>query len=345
MKLLLGVFMLCLCFSQASLASVDKTLNIYNWSEYLPDDVLADFEKETGIHVNYSTYDSNETLYAKLKANPQAGYDIVVPSTYFIDRMIREKMLTPLDKKQLSNFKNLNPELLNKVFDAGNRYSIPYLSSSTGIAYNDLYFAKGSIQSWADLWGDRFKDKLLILDDVREVFSMALLSLGYSPNSSNPQQIQTAYSVLVELLPNVKLFNDEAVKAIYIDEDATVGMAWSGDIYLANQDNPHIQFVYPKEGFVIALDSIVIPRHAPHIENAYLFINFVMRADIAARISQATGYMSPNLAAEALLPADVRNNRIIYPDQQTLKRGYFQTDAGDAAPLYEKYLEHLKISA
>lgn len=344
MKFLLRIVMLCIVLSPAAFAA-DQTLNIYNWSEYLPDDVLKDFEKETGIHVNYSTYDSNETLYAKLKANPLAGYDIVVPSTYFIDRMIREKMLTPLDKSQLTNFKNLNPELLNKVFDPQNLYSVPYLSSATGIAYNDLYFPKGSIQRWGDLWQSRFKDTLLILDDVREVFSMALLSLGYSPNSNTPQQIQTAYSVLVQLLPNVKLFNDEAVKAIYIDEDATVGMAWSGDIYLASQDNPHIQFVYPKEGFVISLDSIVIPKAAPHIANAYLFINFVLRPDIAARIAQATGYMSPNLAGEALLPPELRNNRTIYPDQQTLKRGYFQTDAGDATPLYEKYLEHLKISA
>ncbi len=254
-------------------------------------------------------------------------------------------MLIPLDKSKLPNFKNLNPELLNKNFDPNNIYSIPYLSTSTGIAYNDQYFAKGSITRWQDLWDKRFSGQLLILDDVREVFSMALLSLGDSPNSTDPQHIQLAYRALVKLLANIKLFNDEAVKAIYIDDDATVGMAWSGDIFLASQENSHIQFVYPQEGFVISLDSIVIPRHAPHTANAYQFINFVLRPDIAARISQATGYMSPNLAGQALLPADMRNNPIIYPDQETLKRGYFQTDAGDASALYEKYLERLKISA
>lgn len=323
----------------------DNVLNIYNWSEYLPDDVLNDFEQETGIHVNYSTYDSNETLYAKLKANPEAGYDVVVPSTYFIDRMIREKMLTPLDKSQLSNFHHLNPVLLNKNFDPHNTYSIPYLASATGIAYNDLYFAKGSITRWSDLWEPRFNDQLLMLDDVREVFSMALLSLKDSPNTTDPQQIKAAYNLLLRLLPNIKLFNDEAVKAIYIDEDATVGMAWSGDIFLANQDNPHLHFVYPEEGFVIALDSMVIPRHAPHLANAYKFINFILRPDVAARISQATGYMSPNSSAVALLPAEIRTNPIMYPDAQTLKRGYFQLDAGDTSTLYEKYLERLKISA
>lgn len=328
------------CFAQDA-----GILNVYNWSEYLPDDVLEQFQKETGIHVNYSTYASNETLYAKLKANPEAGYDIAVPSTYFIDRMIREKMLVRLDKNQLPNFKNLNPALLNKNFDPNNNYSIPYLSSSTGIAYNDNYFAKGSIRRWTDLWDKRFTGQLLILDDVREVFSMALLSLGDSPNSTDPQQIQAAYQKLLPLLPNVKLFNDEAVKAIYIDDDATVGMAWNGDIFLANQDNPHIQFVYPEDGFIVALDSVVIPKNAPHLKNAYTFINFVLRGDIAARISQATGYMSPNSAAVALLPAAIRNNPIIYPDAATLKRGVFQTDAGDASLLYEKYLERLKVRA
>lgn len=346
MKILYFIAALCLSTPLFVTATVsDNTLNVYNWSEYLPDDVLNDFQKETGIHVNYSTYDSNETLYAKLKANPQAGYDIVVPSTYFIDRMIREKMLTPLNKSKLTYFKNLNPILLNKSFDPGNHYSVPYLSSATGIVYNDQYYTQGSVTRWSDLWQERYRDKLLILDDVREVFSMALLRLGYSPNTTDPQQIHNAYETLVDLLPNIKLFNDEAVKAIYIDEDATIGMAWSGDIFLAQQDNPHIQFVYPLEGFIIALDSLAIPRYAPHIDNAYRFIDFVLRADIAARISQATGYMSPNAAAVARLPAEVRNNPVIYPNQQTLKRGFFQSDVGEASPLYEKYLERLKISA
>ena len=334
-----------LLISCGSFADATKVLNVYNWSEYLPDDVLDTFQQETGIHVNYSTYASNEALYAKLKANPEAGYDIVVPSTYFIDRMIREKMLIPLDKSKLSHFKNLNPALLNKSFDPNNVYSVPYLGSSTGIAYNDQYFAKGSITRWSDLWDKRFSGQLLILDDVREVFSMALLHLGYSPNTVDPADIEAAYQSSVNLLPNVKLFNDEAVKAIYIDDDATIGMAWNGDIFLANQENPHIQFVYPAEGFVVSLDSVVIPKNAPHLANAYQFINFVLRADIAARISQATGYMSPNSAAVALLPPEIRNNPIIYPDQATLKRGIFQTDTGDASALYEKYWERLKIQA
>lgn len=344
MKYLLA-FVTTLLLSAAALADDDNTLNVYNWSDYISDDVIQQFQKETGIHVNYSTYDSNETMYAKIKANPDAGYDIVVPSTYFVDRMRHQHMLLKLDKSKLSNFKNLNPALLNKPYDPNNQYSIPYLASSTGIVYNDKYFPVNSITKWADLWQPQYHDKLLLLDDVRDVFSMALLALGFSPDTADPEQIKTAYNKLLSLLPNVKLFNDEAVKAIYIDEDATVGMGWSGDIYLATKENPHLHFVYPQEGFVIAQDSMAIPIGAKHIESAYRFINFLLRPDIAAKISMSTGYMSPNLAAVKLMPEDVRNNQIIYPSTETLKRGHFQLDVGDASNLYEKYLELLKIGA
>lgn len=322
-----------------------EIVNIYNWSEYLPADVINQFEKETGIKINYSTYGSNETMYAKLKSAPNAGYDIVVPSTYFIDRMRRQSMLQKIDKTKLPNFKNLNPELLNKSFDPHNDYSIPYLWGATAIVVNDKYYPKGSITGWTDFWHNDLKNQLLLLDDTREVFAIALFLLGYSVNDTNPNHIKAAYEKLEQLLSNVKLFNDEAVRNIYIDEDATIGMGWAGDIFLAHQENPHVQCVYPKEGFIISMDNIVLVKNAPHIENAYKFINFILRPDIAKRISLNAGYATPNLAAYKMMPKDILNNPIIYPDQNTLHRGQFQEDVGDAAAIYEKYMELLKISA
>jgi spermidine/putrescine transport system substrate-binding protein len=326
-----------------NIAHADEVLNVYNWSSYMPDDVIQQFEKETGIAINYSTYDSNETMYAKLKADPTAAYDIVVPSSYFVDRMSHEHMLQVIDKTKLSNFKNLNPDFMNKAFDPHNQYSVPYLWSSTGIVVNTKSFPKESIKRWSDLWKPEYKDQLLLLDDTREVFSMALIVLGYSANDTNPDHIKQAYEKLKQLLPNVKLFNDEAVQNIYIDEDAQLGMGWSGDIFLANQENPAVQYVYPQEGFVIALDNLAIPQGAKHLENAYKFINFLLRPDIAARISQEIGYGTPNAAALKLLPKDIRNNSIVYPDKQTMQRAQFQTDVGDAVDVYEKYLELLKM--
>lgn len=339
----LGAIVLAFIFSTAF--ADDKIVNLYAWSDYLPDDVAQQFEQETGIHINYTTYDSNETMYAKLKADPNAGYDVVVPSSYFIDRMAKQNMIQPIDKSRIPNFKNLDPELLNKEYDPHNQYSIPYLWGTTCIVVNDKYYSPQQINSWNDFWNKQFKDQLLLLDDTREIFSMALLSLGYSPNDTNPDHIKQAYYKLLQILPNVKLFNDEAVQSIYIDEDATVGMGWSGDVFLANQENPHVQFVYPKEGFVIWVDNMAIPTGAQHLDNAYKLINFILRPDIAEKISTEVGYASPNLAAIKLMPPDVQHSQIIYPSKEILSKGQVQTDVGSAAGLYEKYMELLKIGA
>jgi len=322
-----------------------EILNVYNWSEYLPSELLKQFERETGIKVNYSTYDNNETMYAKLKAVHNAGYDIVVPSTYFVDRMRRQGMLLKLDKSKIPNFKNLNPELLNKSYDPHNNYSIPYLWGATAIVVNDKYYPRGSITRWADFWQPKLKNQLLLLDDTREIFGIALLVLGYSVNDTNPEHIKIAYEKLKQLLPNVKLFNDETVRNIYIDEDALIGMGWAGDAFLANQENPHIQYIYPQEGFIISMDNMTIVKNAPHVENAYKFINFILRPEIAKQISLSVGFATPNLVAYKMMPKEILNNHIIYPSQEILHHGQFQVDVGNAATIYEKYLELLKIGA
>lgn len=321
----------------------ENIVNIYNWSNYISNDVLKEFTKETGIKVNYTTYDSNETLYAKLKANPNTGYDIIVPSTYYVDRMRQQGMLQPLDKSRLPNFKHLNPALLNKVYDPGNHYSIPYFWTSTGIVVNSKIHPVQQLQAWADFWNSRFRNQLLLLDDVHEVFSMALMVLGYSPNDTDAEHIRQAYLKLKQLMPNVRLFNNDGVKSLFIDEDLTVGMAWNGDIYQAAQENPALHFIYPKEGFVISIDSMAIPIGASNLRNAYIFINFILRPDIAKKLSLATGYPTPNLAAYKRMPKSILTNTMIYPDKKTLQRSVVQVDVGAAETIYQHYWELLKI--
>lgn len=329
--------------TQLSLGNAQEILNVYNWSGYLPEEILKKFEKETGIHVYYSTYDSNETLYAKLKANPRAGYDIIVPSTYYLDKMRQENMLRKIDKSLLPNFKNLSPQLLNQIFDPNNNYSIPYFWGTTAIVANAHYFNINHLSHWSDLWKPAYKNQIMLLDDMREVFSMALISLGFSPNDTDPEHIRLAYLKLKELLPNVKLFNAEAEQSIYIDEDVTLGMGWSGDIYLANLENSAVNYIYPQEGFVIWIDNLAIPSGAKHIANAHKFINFILRPDIAMEISMKTGYASANATAIKMLPKEISNNKIIYPSAETLKRGKVQTEVGKAITIYEMYWELLKI--
>lgn len=339
------LFFIILLFLSFSANSAENILNLYGWSGYLPTEIANQFEKETGVHINYTSYDSNETMYAKLKADPNVGYDLVIPSTYFIDRMWQQGMLQKLDKSKLINLKNLNPELMNKNYDPHNAYSIPYVWGTTAIVVNQKYIDPSSVKNWDDFWQSRFKDQLLLLDDTREIFSMALMALGYSANETNPDHIKQAYYKLQQLMPNVKLFNDEAIQNIYIDEDAIVGMGWSGEIFQATQENSNIRYIYPKEGFVLWIDNLAIPVGAKHIENAYKFINFVLRADVAKKMSMITGYPTPNLAAFKLLPPEIQHNPIIYPDAKTLSRSQLQTDVGAAAVLYEKYMELLKIGA
>lgn len=322
-----------------------KVVNVYAWTGEVPPFVVRQFEKETGIKVNFSTYESNEVMYAKLRANQRAGYDVVMPSSYFVDRMRRVNMLETLDKSKLSNWKNLDPTLLNPIYDPQMQYSVPFIWGITGIFVNKQAFAPSTIKKWSDLWDKRFENQLMLLDDSREVFSMALLSLGYPANDKNPEHIKQAFLKLKALMPNVKVFSTETVVSIIIDEDATVGMAWNGDEFKASTENTAINFIFPEDGFVIWVDNFAIPKTAPHKEEAYQFINFILRADVAKAIALYINFPTANLAAQKLLPANIRNNPSIYPPKEILKRGQFQIDLGEETlALYEKYWEELKMS-
>jgi spermidine/putrescine transport system substrate-binding protein len=337
--------LLFFAYAPPSLAD-DNTLNIYVWGGEVPDDVIQSFQDETGIKVNYSTYDNNETLYAKITAVGNPGYDIIEPSSYYVQRMRVAGVLQPLDKSKLINWHYLNPELLNKSYDPGQQYSIPHLWGITGIFVNDKFYDPKSITSWKDLWNPKYKDRLLMLNDLREVFSMSLLTLGNNPNTSDAQQIKTAYLLLKQLSPNVKLYIDDTVISIITDEDATIGMAWNGDAYKAMQDNPHIHFIFPSEGYVLWSDNFAIAKGAPHLDNAYRFLNYIMRPDISAKITMEEGYPTANLAAEALLPPALRNNPVIYPSNAILDKATFESDiSNNALALYAHYWELLKLES
>lgn len=340
-------FVYCLVlFFPLSVFAQDKIVNIYAWTGEVPDFAVRQFEKETGIKVNISTYENNEIMYAKLRATRNPGYDLVMPSSYFVDRMHRQDMLEKLDKTQIPNWKNLDSSFLNPAYDPNTQYSVPFIWGVTGLFFNDQYYSGKHLTKWSDLWDKRFYNKLMLLDDTREIFSMALLSLGYSANDRNPDHIKAAFLKLKQLMQNVKVFSTDTVVSIIIDEDATVGMAWNGDTFKASQENPHAKFIFPEDGFVIWVDNFSIPKNAPHKEAAYAFINFILRPDIAKSVALYTQFPITNAAGRKLLPAAIRNNPTVYPSKSILSRGQFQTDVGDdTLALFEKYWEELKISA
>lgn len=333
-----------LLFAVLSAAPVfaGEKVYVYNWTEYIPESVLQEFTKETGIEVVYSTYDSNETMYAKLKLIQKDGYDVVFPSTYFVNKMGREGMLQPLDRALLPNMKDLDPGLLDKAYDKGNVYSIPYMWGSTGIGVNVDEVPVAEITSWKNLWDPKYKGKLLLQDDVREVFHMALKIKGYSSNTTDPKEIEQAYLLLKELMPNVLLFNSDSPRLPYLAGEVSLGMIWNGEAYMAEQENKAIQYVYPTEGVNLWVDSFVIPKSARNIKNAHAFINFMMKPEIAKICVEENGYATPVLTAIPLLDAEVRNSKTVFPDKEMIAAGEFQTDVGEALQIYQHYWEKLR---
>ncbi len=320
-----------------------QVLNLYNWSEYMPQEVLDRFTEETGIQVVYTTYDSNEAMYARLKLlDESAAYDLAVPSTYYVSKMRQEDLLMPIDRSKIEGFDQLDPELVNLDIDPDNQYSVPYLWGTTGIAV-DTADVEGEVTAWADLWDERFEGRVMLTNDMREVFHVGLRVLGYSGNSTDPKEIEEAYEKLTELMPSVRTFNSDAPRMPYLEGETDVGMIWNGEAVMGRDTLESLEYVYPEEGIIAWLDSFVIPKNARNPEAAHKFISFVLKPEISALISEEIGYATPNLDARELLDDSVANDRASYPNATDMINAEFQTDIGDEAlQVYAKYWEMLK---
>ncbi|MEF2231165.1 MAG: extracellular solute-binding protein [Pseudodesulfovibrio sp.] len=340
MKRILSALALVLLLATSALAGKGD-LFLYIWSEYIPDQVVQDFTKETGIEVHLSTYDSNEAMYAKIKL-AGAGYDLIVPSSDYVSLMRSQGLLLPLDKAQLPNLANLSPDFLDKSFDPGNTYSVPYMWGSTAMTVNTDLTGDLTIERVADLWKPELKGKFLLPNEPREVFGLALRLLGYSVNETDPAHLAQAYEKLREMIPGVRVFDSDSPKQALLSGEVVVGVTWNGEAYIASQENPAIKYIYPPEGFNLWVDSLCIPKDARNVKEAHAFLNYLMRPDVAAVISQEMGYSTPNAKALELLPEDVRNNPIVYPPADVMQRGEFQDYLGDAMKIYDDYWIKLK---
>jgi spermidine/putrescine transport system substrate-binding protein len=321
-----------------------EKLYIYNWTEYIPNSLLQKFTKETGIEVVYSTFESNEEMYSKMKLTNGGGYDLIFPSSYYIEKMAKEGMLAKLDKTKLVNFAQITPSLLNKNFDPENQYSLPYVYGLTGIGINSAEIDPKAVTSWADLWNSKYKGKILLTADSREVFHIALLLKGFSPNTTENKEIESAYHLLQKLIPNVQSFNSDSPDVPYVQGEVSLGMIWNGSAFRAHKENPDIQFIYPREGVIIWMDNYAIPKNAEHKEAAYKFIDFMLRPESAKEVIETMGFSMPNEGVKALLePTDV-NDLTLFPPQEQIEKGVFQEDVGDAIDIYEKYWHLLKTN-
>ena len=345
MKRFLFSLALCLLLLSTALpAQAAGKLIIYNWSEYIPDDVLEDFTKETGIEIVYSTYESNETMHDKLLVQKGRGYDLVCPSSYFIEQMIKEGLLLKLDKNRLKNLGNIDPKVMNLVFDPDNQYSIPYMWGTYGLIYNSARI-KDAITSWNDLLRPEFKGRVMLYDDPRMTMGVALLATGSNPNSTREEDLQAAHKFLLKLRDPKNVFDVTAAKNVMVNEQSYIGGIWNGDALVAMEENADLRFVYPKEGAPLFLDSFVIPSGAVNVDNAHAFIDFMLRPEIAMRSQEEYLYCTPNLETLKLLDKEQLDNRVLNPTAEDLKSCVFVSGVGEAKDLYARYWEKFITNA
>lgn len=321
-------------------AEEEKVLNVFNWSEYMPQSVIDKFTAETGIKVNYNTYSSQEEMLAKLQAAP-GSYDLCVVSDYMVEVMTKQGLLEPIKLDKIPNFKNVDPLYRNPPYDPQNRYTVPYMWGTVGIAINTDR-VKRPVTSWLDLWDPAFAGKIVMLNDARYCIGATLKSLGYSCNETSPEALKRAKARLQELIPRVKAFDSDSPKTLLLNGEAVIGLMWNGETALAQKENPAIKYVYPKEGTIRWQDNMAIPKGAKHPENAMKFMNFILRGDIGKEIAEAYPYASPNAETIKMLPVEKRNNPASYAPEAELKKGEFLKDVGEATPEFERIWTEIK---
>ena len=343
MKRILVLFVAVLVAMAAGCAKKQegKKLNIFIWSAYLPDEVIAQFEKETGIDVQYDTYDSNEALEAKLQSGV-ADYDLVVPSDYMVRRLIKQSLIQTVDHTKLSNFKNLDPRFLDKNFDPGNKYSVPYFWGTTGLGYNKQDITT-PVDSWAVVFDEKYKGKILMLDDMRECFAVALKYLGKSLNEKDPAALKEAAELLKKQKALVKTYNSGDFANILASGDVDLAHGYNGQIAEVVANNPDkLAYVVPKEGATLWMDNMCIPAKARNVENAYLFLNFILQGKIAAEIVNGVSYAGANAASREFIKPEILNDEAIYPPDEITARCEFIEDIGETVTVLDQYWTEIK---
>jgi putrescine transport system substrate-binding protein len=313
-----------------------KELNIYNWSDYIGENTVANFEKETGIKVRYDTYDGNETLEAKLAVG-NTGYDIVVPSSGFFARQIASGFYLKLDKSKLPNWKNLDPFALENqaAYDPGNEHAVPYMWGTNGFTYNVAMIKERMPDAPLDSLRMMFDPDVVSkfqdcgvswLDSPEDVFPLALAYMGKDPTSQNPDDIVAATDMLLKARPYIRVFDSQQYLNELPTSNRCLAMTWSGDYAVAalraEEAGVAIELSYtvPKEGSNLWFDAMLIPKDAPNVENAHLFLDYIMRPDVIADCTNYIGYANGNLAAKSLVSEEIINDPAIYPDAETQKR-------------------------
>jgi spermidine/putrescine transport system substrate-binding protein len=326
-------------------AEEEPKLNFYNWDTYIGETTLQTFKEASGIDVNMSLFATNDELFAKLRAgNP--GFDVIVPGSEFVQRMIEANLLEPLDHAKIPNIKNVAPEFIKDApFDPGRKFSMPYTWLVIGIGYR-----KSKVKETPDSWkwlfdSDAYKGKIAVMSDASELFRNCFKYLGKSINDSSPELIKQAEALLIKQKPNIKSFHEDNGQDLLLSGEVDVVMEYNGDIAQVMTEDDDLNFVVPKEGAMRQQDTLAIPKGAPHPENALKFINHILDAKVGAEISTTIKYPSPNAAAVALMPESYRNNPVIFPPAEIIAKCEYPSYLGaDFSRLLDEAMTRLRAA-
>ena len=306
---------LAACGGSNAGSAANGVVNVYNWGEYIDQSVLDDFTAQTGIKVNYQTYDSNESLYGKL-AGGATGYDVIIPSDYMIGQMIEEDMLEPLDFDNIPNFEDIDPTLKNPEYDPENLYSVPYMFGTLGIIYNTTMVDAGEdMETWNVLWDEKYAGDILMFDNSRDTIGIALKKLGYSYNTTDPAQVVAAVDALVAQRPLVQAYVMDDIFEKLEGGNAAIGVYYYGDYLTMKENNSDLAFALPREGTNRYVDAMCIPKGVENKGNAEAFINFMCSTDAGLRNCEETWYSSPLLSVREALDPEVVEDPFAYPDE------------------------------
>lgn len=326
--LILGIFLFTGCTNN----QYKGVVNVLNWSSYIPDDVISDFEKEYNIKVHYGTYSSNEELLAKISSSKEGTYDLIFPSDYMIELMKQRELLEPFQKEKLNNLNNINIRFLKQPYDSNNEYSVPFLLATTTIAVNKDSI-KDNITSYQDLLNEKYQNNIVLIDDQRIIIGAALQGLGYDINDTNKEHLEEAYNFLMKLKKNVKAFDSDSPKTFLITKEVDIGLIWNAESILAKEENDNIEIIYPEDGYVLSMDNYAIVKGSKNKENAYLLIDYLLRDDICERIIKEYPYISTNKHVGNLRDEEV---------SVILKNGSYIKNIGEHISDYDKLWARIK---
>ncbi len=317
------------------------TINVYNWGQYIADgsdgsiDVNALFTEKTGIKVNYMTYDSNETMYTKLKTGG-SSYDVIIPSDYMIGRLINEGLVQKINFDNIPNYSYVDEAYQNTSYDPENAYSVPYTWGTVGVIYNKKYVDEADIGSWKLLWNEKYAGKILMFDNNRDAFAVAQSILGYSANTEDPEELQACTDLLLEQKPLVQSYVMDQVFDKMEREEAYIAPYYAGDYLTMVEENPDLGFFFPQEGFNLYIDACCIPTSATNVEAAEAYINFLLDPEICGQNLEYLGYSAPETEAKAYMDSSVADSEIAYPDAETLENGFiYSTLSTEASQLMD----------